>query len=430
MRRLRKGVALAFTSAELTRLTDVPNLASLTQRISHQLPLLDARRAGAELYGSPRLNAFELFRPDENRISSLIADLLDPTGTHGQGNLFVNSLLNAIGLPTAGLNDHVSIRREMPTTAKRRIDLLIETPAVLVGIENKPWAGQQPQQLRDYLDALNAWAGRKQVALIFLSDQEAKSAKGEVVVVTFADDGESPSLQTILSDSLEKIRSDRVRTHVREFITYMKTQFGDGAPVDASDEAYVEAVEAEFAGNQNRRAVAAVLLAYDTLHQTIVNEIGEHLLESLKAIYDDFEAVDDENLYDVLSNKQVSWELRRSSWPRNLSVSLEADQQYLNKVFYGVKSPDPKVPAIAAEKIGCAVRPAIEKAMKAFGGGSKTNHWAWWSWCSASYWGPEFSAQTVLHSPTGKVGDHPEITELTERMLALAAAVDVELAKS
>ncbi len=408
---------------------DVPDLAALTRRIAHQLPVLDARRAGAELYGSPRLNAFDLFRPDENRISALIADLLDPSGTHGQGSLFVNSLLDVIGLPTAGLNDHVKIRREMPTAAKRRIDLLIETPAVMVGIENKPWAGQQPQQLRDYLDALNGWAGRKQVALIFLSDQEAKTAKDDVFVMTFADDGEAPSLQAILEESLDKIRSDRVRTHVREFITYIETQFGDGAPVDASDEAYVEAVEAEFAGSQNRRAVAAVLLAYDTLHQRIVNEIGEHLLTSLKAVHDDFEAVDDEDLYDVLSVKQQPWNLRRTSWPTNLSVSLEADQQYLNKVFYGVRAPDPKVPAIRMQKVGCVSRPAVEQAMKAFGGGSKTNGWAWWSWCSALYWGPEFAAQTVLNSPTGKVGDHPEIAELTERMLALAAAVDAALTK-
>lgn len=408
---------------------DVPDLAALTRRIGHQLPVLDARRAGAELYGSPRLNAFDLFRPDENRISALIADLLDPSGTHGQGSLFVNSLLEVIGLPTAGLNDHVKIRREMPTAARRRIDLVIETPDVIVGIENKPWAGQQPKQLRDYLDALNGWAGRKQFALIFLSDQEAKTAKDDVFAITFADDGEAPSLQAILEEAIEKVRSDRVRTHVREFIAYIETQFGDGAPVDVSDEAYVEAVEAEFAGPQNRRAVAAVLLAHNTLHQTILNEIGDHLLQSLQNVYDDFEVVDDEVLYDLLSVKQLAWEVRRASWPDNLSLALEADHQNLNQVFYGVKCPDPKASAVREDKSGCAVRPTIERAMMAFGGGWKTIWWSWWSWCTTTSWGPEFAAQIVLHSPTSSVGDHPEIAELTERMMAFAAAIDAELEK-
>lgn len=63
-------------------------------RVSHQLPLLDAKRAGTELFGAPRLNAFTLVNPNENTLSRIIGDLLDPGGTHGQGAVFLNALLD------------------------------------------------------------------------------------------------------------------------------------------------------------------------------------------------------------------------------------------------------------------------------------------------------------------------------------------------
>src|SRR3954467_1226797 len=55
-----------------------PNLVSdipdLLVALSHQLPLLDARRAGAELHGAPRLSLFELLKPNERQFLKDRAD--------------------------------------------------------------------------------------------------------------------------------------------------------------------------------------------------------------------------------------------------------------------------------------------------------------------------------------------------------------------
>ena len=409
--------------------TSVPDVLSLCRRIGHQLPVLDAMKAGAELYGSPRLNAFDLFRPDENKLSTLIADLLHPRGAHGQGSLFLNELLRAINLPVAGVNDHVTVRREVSTQEGRRIDLVVETPEVIVGVENKPWAAQQPDQLSDYLDALRRWAGTKQVVLIFLSHQEAKTAKGEALAVTFVKHDTGPSLESVLTSALKKVRSDRARIHVQELLSYLQVEFESGTPVDASDEAYVEAVQAEFAGRQNRRAIAATLLSYERLHKLIIDEIGEYFLAQLKGLHGDFEAASGVSLYESLSEKQIPWELRRESWPENLSVAIEADQQYLNKIFFGVRAPDPKSREIRAEGIACQCRPIVDVALKSFGSGRRTTGWAWWNWCATTYWGPEYAAQIVLHSPTGDVGDFSEIMDLSQRLVAFASSIDAELRK-
>lgn len=128
-------------------------------RLAAQTTMLEALRAGAELFGAPKLNAFSMFRPNENALSRVLADILSPRGDHGQGTLFLQSFLDELNLPAVGLHETVTVRREVMTTARRRIDLVIDTPRLLIGIENKPWANQQDDQLIDYHQQLAAWAG-------------------------------------------------------------------------------------------------------------------------------------------------------------------------------------------------------------------------------------------------------------------------------
>src|SRR5712671_2273081 len=107
-----------------------PNLARVFDSLGQQMPLLDAHRAGAELYGAPRLSPFELFGPNELALSRILGDLFDPRGSHGQGALFLNALLSDLGLPLIGVRDIVRVNREVLTEERRRIDVVIETPHV------------------------------------------------------------------------------------------------------------------------------------------------------------------------------------------------------------------------------------------------------------------------------------------------------------
>ena len=43
-------------------------------------------------------NVFDLIEPDENKLSDILADLLDPKGSHGQGDLFLRLLLQQLDL--------------------------------------------------------------------------------------------------------------------------------------------------------------------------------------------------------------------------------------------------------------------------------------------------------------------------------------------
>lgn len=399
------------------------SIEHLVGRLAGQVPLLEAQQSGAELYGSPRLSAFNLFAPGENDLSRLAEDLLDPHGAHGQGALFLNSFLRAVGVPEVGYGSAIRVRREALTPGRRRIDLLIETSEALVGIENKPWASQGRNQLADYQVAIERWAGSKTARLVFLSNQKPETAKDEVLVMPFVSEQSEPSLRSILADSLIQVRSPRTKTHVEEFIMYLDEEFGDGAVSDPRNEVFMDAVKLYAADRASRKAVAALLLSSDALHESIINDIGKYFLYSLKELHADFILEDNVSLYTALSERLYPWKARRSSWPANLAIAFEAAQHDFKQVYFGVLAPNSAAEQ-AEEGTACSVREAVELVLADVNGGKPSNHWAWWAWPFARIWDYEFAARAILDSPTSQVEDSPEVRALTERLVALAATVE------
>ncbi len=399
------------------------SIEHLVGGLAGQIPLLEAQQSGAELYCSPRLNAFNLFAPGENDLSRLAEDLLDPLGALGQGILFLNAFLGAVGVPEVGHGSAVRVRREALTPGRRRIDLLIETSEALVGIENKPWASQGRNQLADYLAAIKRWAGSKTARLVFLSNQKPETAKDEVLVMPFVSEQAEPSFRSILADSLGHIRSPRTKTHVEEFIMYLDEEFGDGAVSDLRNEVFMDAVKLYAADRPSRKAVAALLLSSDALHENIINEIGDYFLNSLKALHADFTVEDNLSFYTALSEKWYPWKARRSSWPANLAIAFEAGQHDFKQVFFGVLAPNSAIEHVE-EGIVCSVRELVEPALTDVNGGKPSKHWAWWAWPFARNWDYEFAARAILDSPTSRVEDNPEVRALSERLVALAATVE------
>lgn len=103
--------------------------------------------------------------------SRFIAYLLDPSAGHDCGSDLLNEFLSVVSkieidpedtelrkrLCKAGhLSDSTrcKVRREWKTKEGRSIDIVLEFPDFRIGIENKIEAGEQPNQVRDYADAL------------------------------------------------------------------------------------------------------------------------------------------------------------------------------------------------------------------------------------------------------------------------------------
>ncbi len=122
---------------------EVKNISLLTKQFkSNKEAELFAQRTN-----STSLNYFTFFNIDEMKHSELLAFLLNPRSSHGQGNLFLSVFLTELGIDQPELN-FWSVTNE-----KDRIDVLLhrESPHSLVVIENKSnYAHDQPNQLYRY----------------------------------------------------------------------------------------------------------------------------------------------------------------------------------------------------------------------------------------------------------------------------------------
>ena len=125
-----------------------------------------------------RFNVFEeFFYPDEQTLSRLFAWLLNPAATHGQGDTFLHLFLQLCCAEAKLDLQGVRVQTEVCTThiknANRRIDIVITGKDWVVGIENKPWAGEQAEQLVDYQNHLGNLK-KKRAVLVFLAGDHKK----------------------------------------------------------------------------------------------------------------------------------------------------------------------------------------------------------------------------------------------------------------
>jgi hypothetical protein len=120
-------------------------------------------------------NVFHLIEPDENKLSDILADLLNPKGSHGQGDLFLRLLFDRLQIsvdPSVTLNAkvHREARTDTIKNRKRRMDILVRA-GITLAFENKIDADEQENQVRDYLEHLRLDTQRNapQSALIYLT---------------------------------------------------------------------------------------------------------------------------------------------------------------------------------------------------------------------------------------------------------------------
>ena len=144
-------------------------------------PRLDTAKAlerDLDRHLARRFNVFDYLNASEIGLSRIIADLLNPKARHGQGAYFLATLLEGLtevrdqpDLGT-GFTKPIRVVTERVIANRRRLDISVEIPdgdaTYCLAIENKPYAGDQPNQVKDYLDFLEQEYS-KRFLLIYLS---------------------------------------------------------------------------------------------------------------------------------------------------------------------------------------------------------------------------------------------------------------------
>ena len=183
---------------------DVPfnSIRDLLQKCA----LLAARDKAAKAEARRRGEAFNVFKVCgvnhyENSHSAIIAEWLNPLGSHGQNDLFLSLFLrwSAEDLADVFCSSKASVFTEY-STDEGRLDILIEDNAGrAVIIENKIYAGDQGAQLKRYerFARKKYHTGNYRLLYLTLDGSEASNQSGEGV------DYEPISYQTTILSWLE-----------------------------------------------------------------------------------------------------------------------------------------------------------------------------------------------------------------------------------
>lgn len=126
----------------------------LVEVSAHHAALLRAKSLYSERL-APDFNPLDFMKLDELNLSRVIAWLLRPHGSHGQGGAFLQQLLALTGgawSPEECSSAKVYLEHG---TGDGRIDIMVRSNGRVLAIENKPDADDQPYQLQRYLQYLD-----------------------------------------------------------------------------------------------------------------------------------------------------------------------------------------------------------------------------------------------------------------------------------
>ena len=216
-------------------------LASFFHGLGYYLQVSREARQSLASAVAESFNVFDYIQPDEVLLSTIIADLLDPKGKHGQGSTFLDVFLRQLvelkcALPSdweAHL-DEATVVKEAATSflssPARRIDIRVELPQRFgIGIENKPRADEQAAQLADYSDELDRRYGGRFI-LVFLcrrgrepesiSDEKWSGLQQSGRCATLYYTGE---FMNWLSECRKTAEADKVRHFIKDFSRYVQS---------------------------------------------------------------------------------------------------------------------------------------------------------------------------------------------------------------
>jgi PD-(D/E)XK nuclease superfamily len=183
-------------------------------------------------------SVLELLRPDENRLSDVIACLLDPAGVHGQGGCFLDLFIETFKISCTADRTRCRVTRE-----QGHLDVLVEIgfgKRFGIGIENKPWAGDPPNQACRYCEYLEKqfpgqwWFGYLSgngrpppASSIGKEKREDLETKGQFRTIPFArlDCVDEFSIEDWLARCAKDCVAERVRSFLRDLQAYVGANF-------------------------------------------------------------------------------------------------------------------------------------------------------------------------------------------------------------
>ena len=351
------------------------NVTALLQKVDRKLEVIRELEERFSDVLAPRFCIFNYLRDDEYGLSRCLGDLLDPKGPHGQGTVFLNRFLGMVGMDElCASSTEAKVKLEQSTDENRLIDIFIEFPNGLIGIENKPRAVDQKRQLLDYARFLEKKAagpsGKLEWNLIYVSNHEPsedstagkefdKYRVGHYKHCTYK------NLEHWLQECAPRCNALPVRVFVEELAKYVRTQLNGELGMTAEK----EVTESVLGDSESIRSAVAIHSAWPEIRSELMEKFMRQMDKKAKKLDEPLPipiAWDDgfvqgkayHGFNIIFQNDQVN------------KLRFEFDATRHNWFFWGIAGRGEDSDTERSEKI-CSI-------MEAAFGTSKDNRW--WHW--------------------------------------------------
>lgn len=402
---------------------------------------------------APHFTSFQFISPDENSLSDIIAQFLDPNGRHGQRDVFLKSLLARLGMKGESTSG-VTVKREAYVLDRGGfIDILLEAPKWRIVIENKPWAGDQDKQLERYWTHITRGEfNPARCRLVYLSANGqqpsayslSKKLRDELSLgparlygISLGPLGDeavqlasypTQSFDEIIQEWVALARPANVQQFLHDFGDYINNTFGE--PEDIMQEKS-EALAGMI--RESRQMTEAALHTADA---------AEYIRAGITNNF--FRAIEDEVLSKLgdagecssrISNTAVayrSFEFWKKSDLRNKLVYPMLELSRDGRLIVGIRAPGAKIRNFKksypdSEPVADKTKDELKEVVNTLIPNAKSN--AWWAsynWVT-SYW-PNLNTTEgflfMLDATEKKDDSSGPIAEIVSRSIALAEAVD------
>lgn len=342
---------------------------------------------------STDFNVFTLFNPNENLLSEIIADLLNPSGSHGQRHRFLDTFLRQVIKETNLLDSLLekqprSVTCESHTVyienSQRRIDILVDFENFGLGIENKPEADDQEQQLKDYSDDLKkrykgkfcllylTWKGDnpKEKSIACNLREELKRDR-KLICISYRRD-----ILKWIEECCRLCESDRFRWFLRDFVDYI-----NGGQTMSSSSVRESILEHALENKENLATTLDIVFAFDPLCERIISDfllkLETFVLNKLGQDSDGWDVNNDKSLLDCPLGKDNHLSFGRVSWKKQYFVGVQPLKSDACDVIVGVwydKGTKTNVPRRDLSRLR-------EKLNLSLGVGKQKEIGEEWAWC-------------------------------------------------
>lgn len=177
-------------------------------------------------------NLFQFFSVGENKVSQVLAYFLDVHQNHGQGDMFLNEFIKTFYGQEIEITQIENVCEKV-ITKKRRIDIYIKLKDLTLAIENKIWADDQRNQLKDYSQFLER-KSQGNYLLLYLNPyglepttksiedklKESLVKQNKLKVIGYKQD-----IIPLINNWLVNCEADNVSFFLKEFKKYLEVKF-------------------------------------------------------------------------------------------------------------------------------------------------------------------------------------------------------------